>query len=934
MAILKCKMCGGDLNVAEGMSVCECDYCGTKQTVPTADDEKKLALFARANRLRLGCEFDKAAGVYEAIVSDFPAEAEAYWGLVLCKYGIEYVDDPKTKKKIPTCHRSSFDSVMQDGNFQMVLSYADPMAGGVYREEAAQIEELRRGIIAVSSKEEPYDIFICYKETDAKGERTIDSVVAQDVYNALTEEGYRVFFARISLEDKLGVEYEPYIFAALHSAKVMLVFGTDYEHFNAVWVKNEWSRFLQLIEKGEKKTLIPCYKGIDAYDMPGEFAKLQAQDMGKVGAMQDLLRGIEKILGVDKTVVKETVVVGGNPQVAPLLTRAFIFLEDGDWGKADGFCEQVLNLNPTCAEAYLGKVMAEAQVHKREELAGCSAPFWQSNNFQKAMRFGDDSLRTELQGYLDIIDIRNKEAAYQYAVSVVEKATTEEDYRLAAERFGRIIGYKDAEAYLLKCEQQIEEIHRQAEEKRKETLYRQCMVDMQADTPASLRKAIHYLQTIADWKDAAQQIEQCKQRVQALEEERKDSLYRHSVEDMEEGTVESLQRAVKGFQYIPGWRDADVQLEECQKRLSLALKERDEEEDRLAEERKKRRKKRRIIIISATVLVFLLLFFGYPLISYWTGNYKVFIKCFYVRNFTVPDGVTTIQAGTFEGCDNLETVTIPDSVTTIEENAFAECSALKEVDMGNGVTTIKRNAFYECNSLESVTIPDSVTKIGDYVFSECYGLADVHIGNGVQTIGYGAFSGCYNLQRVTILGSATEIGSYAFKECSALHEVTLGNGVATIGYCAFLSCESLESIAIPASVTKIGEDAFLGCSNLKEVHITDMAAWCGIEFVSGDVSGCYANPLEYTETLYLNGEAVTDAIVPYGVTKIRRYTFQNCDMTSVTIPDSVTTIGKYAFLSCDSLTDVYFAGTKSQWEALNVRFTYSVTVHCFDGNIY
>lgn len=296
MAILKCKMCGGDLNIAEGVSVCECEYCGTKQTVPMVDDEKKITLFARANRLRFGSEFDKAAGVYEAIVADFPEEAEAYWGLVLCQYGIEYVDDPATGKKIPTCHRSSFDSVMDDNNFDLTLEYADPTARGVYREEAKRIEELRRNIIAVSSKEEPYDIFICYKETDDKGERTIDSVIAQDVYTALTEKGYRVFFSRISLEDKLGVEYEPYIFAALHSAKVMLAFGTDYEYYNAVWVKNEWSRFLQLIEKGEKKALIPCYKGIDAYDMPKEFAKLQAQDMGKVGAMQDLLRGVEKIV--------------------------------------------------------------------------------------------------------------------------------------------------------------------------------------------------------------------------------------------------------------------------------------------------------------------------------------------------------------------------------------------------------------------------------------------------------------------------------------------------------------------------------------------------------------------------------------------------------------------------------------------------------------
>ena len=210
-------MCGGNLEVQEGITVCECEYCGSMQTVPNVDDEKKFNLFTRANRVRSACEFDKAAGVYETIVSDFQEEAEAYWGLLLCKYGIEYVDDPKTGKKIPTCHRSSFDSIFEDTNFEMVMECSDSISRGIYREEAKTIENLRVGIIEISSKEEPYDIFICYKEKDSNGDRTTDSVIAQDVYDALTEKGYKVCFSRITLEDKLGQEYEPYIFSALNS---------------------------------------------------------------------------------------------------------------------------------------------------------------------------------------------------------------------------------------------------------------------------------------------------------------------------------------------------------------------------------------------------------------------------------------------------------------------------------------------------------------------------------------------------------------------------------------------------------------------------------------------------------------------------------------------------------------------------------------------
>lgn len=404
MAVLKCKMCGGDLNIIEGASTAECEFCGSIQTIPKVDDEKKLTLFARANRLRAACEFDRAAGIYESIVADFPEEAEAYWGLVLCKYGIEYVDDPASGKKIPTCHRSSFESLMEDDNYEQALENADAVARKVYREEAKQIEELRKGIIEVSAKEEPYDIFICYKETAEDGNRTLDSVLAQDIYDALTDKGYRVFFSRITLEDKLGQEYEPYIFAALNSAKIMLAVGTDYEYFNAVWVKNEWSRFLQLMTKDKTKHLVPCFKGIDAYDMPKEFARLQAQDMGKVGAMQDLLRGVEKILPKVKpvqTAVQERGVVGGGSDTAPLLKRMFMFLEDGNWKAANEYCEKVLDIAPECAEAYLGKLMVELRIKKRNQLRDQKRAFDNNDNYQKIIRFADAALANELRNYLE-----------------------------------------------------------------------------------------------------------------------------------------------------------------------------------------------------------------------------------------------------------------------------------------------------------------------------------------------------------------------------------------------------------------------------------------------------------------------------------------------------------------------------------------------------
>ena len=466
MAIIKCKMCGGDLNVEENSQIAVCEYCGTKQTVPKQDNEKKLTLFARANRLRFACEFDKAAGVYESIVAEFPEEAEAYWGLVLCKYGIEYVDDPATGKKVPTCHRSSFDSVLEDANFELVMEYADVVARKVYREEAKAIEALRRGIIEVSSREEPYDIFICYKETDENGQRTLDSVLAQDLYDALTEKGYRVFFSRITLEDKLGQEYEPYIFAALNSARVMLAVGTDYEYYNAPWVKNEWSRYLQLIAAGQKKSLIPCYKNIDAYDMPKEFAKLQAQDLGKVGATQDLLRGIEKLFGKnnEQKGVQSPTSIATAPNTDALLRRGHLFLEDKDWENADTYFDKVLDLDPECADAYLGKLLAQLRITSVNNIS-CDkiilpddfSTAEELGYYKKASRFGDSQIKQSLQKVKTAVEAK---VVYDTACKKMKAAQTSDEFRQLADSFRQVdTFYSDARNLTTECTQMMEVFH-------------------------------------------------------------------------------------------------------------------------------------------------------------------------------------------------------------------------------------------------------------------------------------------------------------------------------------------------------------------------------------------------------------------------------------------------------------------------------------------
>lgn len=539
MTLFKCKMCGGTLEINNNESVATCEYCGTKQTLPKLDDDRRANLYDRANHFRRNNEFDKAMGIYEQILDEDNTDAEAYWSLVLCRYGIEYVEDPSSHKRIPTVNRAQFTSIFDDDNYKSALQYADGYQRNIYEEEAKAINEIQKGILAISSQEEPFDVFICYKETDNNGRRTPDSVLANDLYHQLTQEGFKVFFARITLEDKLGSAYEPYIFAALNSAKVMVVLGTKPEFFNAVWVKNEWSRYLALIKQGQKKMLIPAYKDMDPYDLPEEFSHLQAQDMSKLGFMQDLIRGIKKIAEADTpktTVVKETVISGGNANTAPLLKRAFMFLEDGDWNSANEYCEKVLDIDPENPSAYLGKLLSELRVRKQESLKDCAEPFDHSNNYQKSVRFADEKLKTALTGYIEHINTRNENARldgiYTRAKNAMSAANTESAYKEAAHLFESIDEYQDSAVLAQSC-------YEKAEIARKDTILSQGKSKMSGEIISNYESAIKLFESISGWKDADEKVYACQKKIEEikakeeaerLEKERKAEIARKEAE--------------------------------------------------------------------------------------------------------------------------------------------------------------------------------------------------------------------------------------------------------------------------------------------------------------------------------------------------------------------------------------------------------------------
>jgi hypothetical protein len=287
---LNCRCCGGVLNLESNL--CVCKFCGATNFF-SANSSKYTNQLNRANKLRQEKEFDNAARIYDTILDENAPTADILWLRTLCEYGIEYVPDPVSDKYFPTLHRINDESILNFGMFKRAIELSDDKQKETLLKEAEYIDKVQTKYLNIAANEDPYDVFICYKETDLEtGDKTEDVKLAEELYNELTNMGYKVFFARETLKEKISVEYEPYIFAALKSAKVMAVIGTKAEYFTAVWVKNEWGRFLKLMEKDPGKQMF--FACDDPEELPRAFATKQAQILGVEGAIKNLASNIRK----------------------------------------------------------------------------------------------------------------------------------------------------------------------------------------------------------------------------------------------------------------------------------------------------------------------------------------------------------------------------------------------------------------------------------------------------------------------------------------------------------------------------------------------------------------------------------------------------------------------------------------------------------------
>ncbi len=260
---------------------------------------------------------------------------------------------------------------------------------------------------------------------------------------------------------------------------------------------------------------------------------------------------------------------------------------------------------------------------------------------------------------------------------------------------------------------------------------------------------------------------------------------------------------------------------------------------------------------------------GYQIVAYPNGKGDV--------QFSIPETITSIASGAFEGAVNLADISFHNNVTDLGVMAFRDCKALKKVDMPESLNHIPSGTFSGCSSLESVNIPDNYIYIGTSSFQDCSELPEVKLPSELKVLGEGAFINCTKIENIELPDNMTEIRTNTFRNCEALKSISLPAHLDTIHSAALQGCKSLKSIKLSESLKSLEERAFKGCESLGNLTIPDGVTQVG------------TNAFEDCSSL-------KEVVVGNGVKEIGQWAFYNCtDMEKLVLGNSLESIGAQAF---------------------------------------
>lgn len=707
----KCLTCGGDIILSEDGKHGECSYCHRRYEYESGlTDDKSIIDYEQATEYWHTFKFADAKRKFLEVANANPEFPEAWWGAFVSEYGIEFVTN-KFGGQTPTCHRAHTISVFDDENYKKAIETADDETKETFHSLGEKIETIRKGIIEKSNAGEIYDIFICFKATEVDDERrkTMDYDLGREIYSTLNKEGYRVFFAPETLLQIAEQEYEPHIYRALSTAKVMLLLCSDNREIESAWVKNEWSRFLD-IHNGQG--LIPiCGNKFESYSpnsLPEDLRKLNAieyngrlfeQLLTKVHAYFPEI--ISKGIKVEPTTVDATVV---NVENKNNLTT------NGKWQF------------PTSS------TMLNFETSTNPEIL----LLWGNTYYNLGMK--ENAVR-----YFTLsAEKGNMEAAFSLGYCYFSGDGVQKDKNKAIDLFKEAAtkGYPSAQTFLAKCYLDGDGVDKDSNQ----AFYWCKKAAEQKDITAQDMLGTFYQIGIGVNRNIPEAVKWYKKAAMQGNASAQNALgvcYCHG-----DGITQDYNEAIKWFKKsaAQGNKKAAENLKKTENKknesntlsaISSTCKDSSSTIDN---------KKKTLNVVSATSLK------NAETESPFDISNRGTLRAYHGTNTNViiPEGVITIKDKIFQGMP-IESVTFPNTLKEIGKRAFKECYQLSNISFSESITTIGDGAFEKCTKLRKVIIPDNIENLGRECFSKCRVLSDVII-NPIKTqISYYTFNKCRKL---------------------------------------------------------------------------------------------------------------------------------------------------------------------------------------------
>ncbi len=395
MEYMKCPTCGGRCKFEYGKGYV-CGSCGniydSAGTSESAADKLNIA-----NQKRIeDYDFEGALALCRDVLAEDANSQEANWCAMLAEYKIIYLKNDENKY-VPSFLDPDVKTPLYECGYYAKLNTA-------YRDMADKIEKMRRIVVDEARDIPDYDVFISYRQHKGRNskEETEESQWAEELYRLLSKQSgadkLRVFYDKESL-DGSNAGWEPHIYAALRSAKFLVLMGSSLENINSTWVKNEWKRFIAYRNMGKEKTLAVLGKNIDPMKLPD--VALRAGQMIKA----DEKGWQEKLVKRANDACKE------NKDVDYLLNEADTFICKNKFGKAKQNYLKVCSLAPRDSRGYWGLVRCKYKAFDDYDIVKGKKKLVKINEFNEAMRYATG---TEKAHYEDVRNAQLKHNTLGY----------------------------------------------------------------------------------------------------------------------------------------------------------------------------------------------------------------------------------------------------------------------------------------------------------------------------------------------------------------------------------------------------------------------------------------------------------------------------------------------------------------------------------------